>query len=92
MTVKFSFSLEHTDRPGVVRGFVWKTGDNTGYRPVTVVHDIAEGDADSVRQWLVDFYSDVTLVRLSDGELEEPDCLTLWEAAEAAMPYRAASQ
>lgn len=81
----FSFSLEATDRDNVYRGFVWKTGGNTGPRPVTVVYDIAEGDLATVNLWLWEFYPTVTKVRLADGTLDEPDCLTVFEAAEAAI-------
>lgn len=83
--MKFSFSLENTDRENVFRGFVWKTMENVGYRPVTVVEDIAEGDLASINLWLVEFYPNVRYVRLKDGTLEEPDCLTVFEAAEAAL-------
>lgn len=85
--MKLSFSLEHTDRAGIVRGMIWNTLEH-GYRPVTLLHDVAEGDEISVRDWLIDFYSEVNTVRLGDGTLEDPDCLTLWEAAEAAMVPR----
>lgn len=84
--MKLSFSLEATDREGVVRGFVWNTLEH-GYRPVTVVHDIAEGDLISVNIWLVENYSQIQYVRLRDGTLEDPDCLTVFEAAEAAMTF-----
>lgn len=82
-----SFSMEHTDRPGILRGIVWKTLDH-GYRPVTLVHDIMEGSDLDILHVLTDLYSSVTHVRLSDGTLDEPDCLTVYEAAEAAMEPR----
>jgi hypothetical protein len=79
-----SFSLEHTDRPDILRGIVWKTLTH-GYRPVTLVHDIAEGICTDIMMWLADEHPAVTHVRMRDGTLDEPDCLTVYEAAEAAM-------
>ena len=79
-----SFSLEHTDRPGILRGIIWKTMTH-GYRPVTLVHDIAEGDSNDVMDWLHSQDPAVEHVRMRDGTLDEPDCLTVYEAAEAAM-------
>jgi len=79
-----SFSMEYTERPGVVRGFIWKTTTH-GYRPVTLIHDIAEGSDIDILHWFTEKYPAVGKVRLPDGTLEEPDCLTTFEAAEAAM-------
>lgn len=82
--MKLSVSLEQTDREGVLRLFVFKTFEQ-GYRPVTVIHDIAEGDYATLCFWLQNFYPNVNTVKLSDGTFEDPDCLTIMEAAEAAM-------
>ncbi len=85
--MKLSFSLEHTSQPSIVRGMVWNTLQ-TGYRPVTLVYDIGEGSLTDVLGWFTEHYSNVQYVRLKDGTLDEPDCLTVFEAAEAAMvPY-----
>lgn len=86
--MKLSFSMEHTNKPDVVRGLVFNTTDH-GYRPITCIHDIAEGSDIDILHWFTDKYSHVRYVRLSDGTLDEPDCLTVYEAAEAAMaPYQ----
>lgn len=86
--MKLSFKLEHTDKPDVVRGLVF----NTTYperRPVTLLYAAAEGSSTDVLHWFTDHFSNVALVRLPDGSVEEPDCLTVFEAAEAAMvPYQ----
>ena len=82
-----SFSLEHTDRPGILRGIIWRTMTH-GYRPVTLVHDIAEGEHGDIMGWLHSQDPAVEHVRMRDGTLDEPDCLTVYEAAEAAMEPR----
>lgn len=82
--MKLSFKLEHTDRPDIYRGIVFNTLEH-GYRPVTVIHDIGEGPLADINFWLTDTYPGVQFVRLSDGTLDEPDCLTVFEAAEASM-------
>jgi len=82
--MKLSLKLEHTDQPDVYRAFIFKTFKQ-GYRPVTVIEDIAEGDLAALLNWFTEFYRHVTLVRTADGVDEEPDCLTTWEAAEAAV-------
>lgn len=83
MKQTFSFSLEKlADADDVYRGFVWKTLDMV-QRPVTLVVDIAEGTLADLNCWLHDEYSFVTHVKHANGTLEEPDCLTVWEAAEA---------
>ena len=82
--MKLSFSLEHTGSEDALRGIVWKTMSH-GYRPVTLVHDIAEGSSTDIMMWLGETHPAVTHVRMRDGTLEEPDCLTVYEAAEAAM-------
>lgn len=84
MTEKLSLSIEATDREGVFRAIVWRTIE-VGYRPVTLVYDIGEGSLADLNFWVVDEHSDVRYVRLADGTLDEPDCLTVFEAAEAAM-------
>jgi hypothetical protein len=80
--------MEYTSKPGILRGIIWKTMTH-GYRPVTLVHDIMEGTDLDILHVLTDLYQSVTHVRLSDGSLDEPDCLTVFEAAEAAMGPRA---
>lgn len=85
--MKLSFKLEYTDRPDTVRGIVFATTEH-GYRPVTLVHDIGEGSLTDVNFWFADNYNHVRYVRLQDGTLDEPDCLTVFEAAEAAMEPR----
>jgi hypothetical protein len=82
--MKLSFSLEHTNRAGIVRGLIWNTLEH-GYRPVTVLHDVAEGTDVDVLDWFTENYPNVRYVRLHDGTLDEPDCLTVFEAAEAAL-------
>jgi hypothetical protein len=82
--MKLSFKLEHTDKTDVYRGFVFYTTEHE-YGDVTCVHDIAEGCLADLNHWLVDKYSDVRYVRLDNGDLDEPDCLTVFEAAEAAL-------
>jgi hypothetical protein len=77
----YSFSLEPVTG-AVYRAFVWRTM-HQGYRPVTVVYDIAEGPLADLNLWLTHCDATVTHVRLPDGTLEEPDCLTVFEAAEA---------
>lgn len=84
MTTTYSFSLEITDNPETYRGFVWKTMDH-GYRPVTVVQDIGEGSLEGLSFWLATEHSYVTHVRHADGTESEPDCLTVFEAAEAMI-------
>jgi hypothetical protein len=82
-----SLTLEHTSKPEQLRAIIMQT-EQHGYRPITFVHDIAEGSSTDLMFWLTDNYNHVTHVRLSDGSLDEPDCLTVFEAAEAAMlPY-----
>lgn len=85
--MKLSFSMEYTDRPGVVRGLVFNTTEHE-YGDITNVHNIAEGADVDVLGWLTDNYPGIRYVRLSDGTLDEPDCLTVFEAAEAAMEPR----
>jgi hypothetical protein len=82
--MKLSVSLEQTDREGVLRLFVYNTVQGIP-RDVTVVHDIAEGDWVALCYWLHDCYPNINTVKLSDGTFEDPDCLTVMEAAEAAM-------
>lgn len=82
--MKLSFSMEHTDRAGVVRGIVFNTTEHE-YGDITCVHDIGEGSDTDILCWLTDNYSQVRYVRHRDGTLDEPDCLTVFEAAEAAM-------
>lgn len=84
MTEKMSLSIEATNREDVFRAFVWRTIEG-GYRPVTLVYDIGEGSLADLNFWVTDNYSSVRYVRLADGTLDEPDCLTVFEAAEAAM-------
>jgi hypothetical protein len=79
-----SFSMEHTGSQDPVRGIIWLTMTH-GSRPVTLVHDIAEGDSTDIMSWLHTQDPAVTHVRMRDGTLDEPDCLTVYEAAEAAM-------
>ena len=78
----YSFSLEPVadDR---YRGLVWRTM-HTGYRPVTVLYDVAEGHLADLNLWLTHCDVTVTHLRQADGTLDEPDCLTVFEAAEAA--------
>lgn len=86
MKQTYSLSLEklkdeHSDQ--IYRAFVWKTM-HMAQRPVTVIHDIGEGDLSTLLGWFTEEHGYVTHVRMNDGTLEEPDCLTVWEAAEAA--------
>ena len=85
--MKLSFSMEHTSRPDVVRGLVFNTTEHE-HGDITCVHDIAEGADVDILGWLTDNYSQVRYVRHRDGTLDEPDCLTVFEAAEAAMEPR----
>jgi len=85
MKQTFSVSLEklEDDSDQTYRAFVWKTMHMT-QRPVTVIHDIGEGTLVDLLNWFTAEHGYVTHVRMVDGTLEEPDCLTVWEAAEAA--------
>lgn len=85
--MKLSFSMEHTSRPGVVRGLVFNTTEHE-HGDITNVHNIAEGTVIGILNWLTDHYPGIRYVRQSDGTLDEPDCLTVYEAAEAAMVPR----
>ena len=80
-----SFSMEHTDRPGVVRGLVFNTTEHE-YGNTTNVHDIPEGTNVDVLGWLTHHCPGIRYVRRCDGALDEPDCLTVFEAAEAMAP------
>lgn len=66
----------------VIRAVVFRK-----YEDGTVfIEDIAEGESLAVFGWFQENYGDrVTHVQLADGSFEEPDCLTTWEAAEAAI-------
>ena len=81
--MKLSFQLERADN-GNLRGLVFNTMTH-GYRPVTVVYDIAEGSYEELTEWLRVCYPNLNTVRLSDGSNEDADCLTVMEAAETAM-------
>jgi hypothetical protein len=75
--------LEHEHSDEIYRAYVWKTLHFT-QRPVTVIHDCGEGTLVDLLGWFTEEHGYVTCVRMSDGTLEEPDCLSVWEAAEAA--------
>jgi hypothetical protein len=81
--MKLSFQLERADNSNL-RGMVFNTLTH-GYRPVTVIYDIAEGSYEDLTSWLAENYPDLNTVRLLDGTCEDADCLTLMEAAESAM-------
>jgi len=83
MTEKLSLSIEATEQSDIFRAIVWRTIE-IGYRPVTVIYDIGEGSLADLNWWFDDNHRQVRYVRLADGTLDEPDCLTVWEAAEAA--------
>jgi hypothetical protein len=83
--MKFSFGLEYASN-GSLRGTVFKTM-NHGYRPVTVIHDIAEGSYIDLWDWLAENYPQLNTVRMPDGTFEEADCLTLMEAAVTTLPH-----
>jgi hypothetical protein len=83
MKTTFSFSLQKLEgADDVYRGYVWKTLSMV-QRPVTLVVDIAEGTLADINLWLCEEYPFVTHVKHADGTLEEPDCLTVYEAAES---------
>ena len=74
-----ALSLEHTDRPLVKRALIWNDAPNRR------LEDVAEADITTLNMWVTEFYPNITHVRMADGTLDEPDCLTVFEAAEAAM-------
>lgn len=74
-----ALSLEHTDRPLVKRVLIWNNAPNRR------LEDVAEADITTLNMWVVEFYPNVRYVRMPDGSFEEPDCLTVFEAAEASM-------
>lgn len=78
MKQTFSVSLEKLkdDSDQTYRAFVWKTMHMT-QRPVTVIHDIGEGTLVDLLNWFTAEHGYVTHVRMVDGTLEEPDCLTV---------------
>lgn len=81
--MQLSFKLEQASNNNL-RGIVLNTMTH-GYRPVTVIHDIAEGSYADLCAWLGENYPNLSTVVLTDGSTEDADCLTLMEAAEAAM-------
>lgn len=81
--MELSFSLQRADNGklyGMVFNTVWELN-----RPRTYLQDIAEGTYQEINQWLRENYPNLNRLRLQDGSVEEPDCLTLMEAAEIAM-------
>ena len=81
--MKLSFRLENADNDNL-RGIVFNTMTH-GYRPVTVVYDIAEGSYEELTEWLRVCYPDLNTVRQANGSTKDADCLTLMEAAESAI-------
>lgn len=78
-----SFRLEQAGE-NTLRGLVFRTM-NHGYRPVTVLYDVAEGSYRELCEWLREAYPNLNTVMLADGTTQQADCLTLMEAAETAM-------
>ena len=83
--MQLSFQLDRVNDT-TFRGIVFQTME-VGYRPVTSVYDIAEGDYLDLCIWLEENYPNLNTVRLRDGTFEEADELTLMEAAEANIPF-----
>lgn len=78
-----SLALEHTET-GTYRVLVFETFSNGQ----TAVADIAESESlGELNFYIVEEHPDITAVRIN-GVNDVPDCLTPFEAAEAAMVPR----
>lgn len=75
-----SLTLEHTDN-NAFRALVFQTLANGN----TTVADIAESSSlAELNEWVVEEHPDIIGVRIRNS-VDVPDCLTPFEAAEAAM-------
>lgn len=85
--MKLSLTLEQVNNSTDFRAIVFETDENN----CTSVYDIGEGNLGTLRRWMRTEHPTCNAVRMRDGSIIEPDCITVTEAAETVMDWIAES-
>lgn len=75
-----SLKLENTEKPGIIRLVIFEQG--AGYNSLS---DIVEGELIDLQIWFAENGADVGFVYTSADPFSDSGCLSVWEAAEAAL-------